>query len=356
MHVRYALAALVVIACCVNVTACGGDDPPGTGPTKFPTRVDLTGPSTIAPGSVGQFTLTAFYADGSSGDVTGASQWCCDQSTLQLQGPGKFVGRASGDAFVSARYTNNMNRSRQVIVLPEGTFRVTGRVYEPGTTSPIPQAHISVNNGAGGSLSTDADFSGNFALFGVPPSADFVVSHAGYETQSRHMEFSNHSAITLELALAGPRLDFAGTFTATFDWRACSSRVLPEYSRRVYTAVVTQAGSVLDVRFTEPAFAVNSLSRGNMMQGQISAAGITLYAQRFYYYYYYGPTSYPFMVERLNDDGRLVVSGTGTLTPSGTSFVGEIRGLMEIYGRGFPNSGAPIGTCRDAALSFTDRR
>jgi hypothetical protein len=29
---------------------------------------------------------------------------------------------------------------------------------------------------------------------------------------------------------------------------------------------------------------------------------------------------------------------------------------MEIYGRGFPNGGAHIGNCRDAALSFTDRR
>ncbi|HEX5215001.1 MAG TPA: hypothetical protein VFV98_06030 [Vicinamibacterales bacterium] len=352
MHVRRALVALV-IACCFSVTACG-DDPPATAPTKFPTRIELTGPSTIAPGSVAQFTLTAFYADGTSADVTGNASWCCDQPTLQLQAAGRFVGRASGDAFVNARYTNNMSRSRQVVVVPEGTFRVTGRVFEPGTTSPISLAHISVNDGAGGSLSTDADFSGSFALYGVPRSADFVISHAGYETQSRHMEFSDHAAITLELPLAGPRLDFAGTFTATFDWRACSSRVLPEYSRRVYTAVVTQAGSVLDVRFTEPAFAVNSVSRGNLMQGQINAAGVTLYAEGLSYYYY-GPTSYPSLVERLPDDGRLVVSGTSTLTPSGVSFVGEIKGSMEIYGRGFPN-GAPIGNCRDAALSFTDRR
>jgi hypothetical protein len=110
--------------------------------------------------------------------------------------------------------------------------------------------------------------------------------------------------------LAGPRLDFAGTFTATFDWRACSSRVLPEYSRRVYTAVVTQAGSVLDVRFTEPAFAVNSLSRGNMMQGQISAAGITLYAATGFFTTTTtdrAPT--PSWSNGLNDDGRLVVSG-----------------------------------------------
>ena len=351
MHVR---RALVVFACCVGVTACG-DDSPGS-PSQITTRVELSGPSTIAPGSVGQYTLTAFYGDGTSADVTTVASWCCDQNAVQLQGAGRFVGRAPGDAVISARYHNNMNRSRQVIVLPEGTFRVTGRVYEPGTASPIPQARISVNDGAGGSLSTDADFSGNFRLYGVPANADFVVSHAGYETQSRHMEFSDHSVITLELPLAGPRLEFAGTYTATFDWRACSSRVKPEEARRVYTAVVTQAGSVLDVRFTEPSFAINSLGRGNVMQGQIDAAGITLHAEQvFWYFYYYGPSSYPFVVERLPDDGRLVLYGTGTLAPSGASFVGEIKGFMEIYGRGFP-SGAPIGNCRDAALSFTDRR
>ena len=350
MHVR---RALVVFACCLSVTACG-DDAPGA-PTELLTRIELTGPSTIAPGSNAQFTLTAFYSNGTSADVTGVASWCCDQNAVQLLGAGRFVGRASGDAVISARYHNNMNRSRQVIVLPEGTFRVTGRVYEPGTTSPIPQARISVNDGAGGSLSTDADFSGNFRLYGVPPNADFVVSHTGYETQTRRLEFSDHSVITLELPLAGPRLDFAGTFTATFDWRACSSRVRPEESRRVYTAVVTQAGAVLDVRFTEPSFAINSLSRGNMMQGQIDAAGITLYADRGFSYYYYGPSSYPFVVERLPDDGRLVSYGTATVAPSGASFVGEIKGFMEIYGRGFPG-GAPIGNCRDAALSFTDRR
>ena len=346
--------AFVVIACCVAVSACG-DDSPGT-PTPIPTRVELTGPRTIAPGSVGQFTLTAFYANGSSEDVTSTAMWCCDQNTLQLQAAGRFVGRSSGEAFVSARHHNNMRGSRQVIVLPDGTFRVTGRVYEPGTTTPVPQARISVSDGAGGNLSTDTDFSGNFRLYGVPRSAEIVASHAGYETQTRQMEFSEHSEITLELPLAGPRLEFAGTFTATFDWRACTSRVRPEDVRRVYTVVVSQSGSVLDLRFTEPSFAINSLSRGNIMQGRINAADITLYAEHgFWYSYYSGPASYPFLVERLPDDARLVVSGTATLVPSGAGFAGEIKGLMEMYGRGFP-SGAPIGHCTDAALSFSDRR
>ena len=351
MHVRH---ALVVIACCVSVTACGKDAPPGAivlGPVNS-IRV-VTFSFGVGPGGVGQFTLTAFYADGTSGDVSARAAWFFDASIVQPQGEGRFVGRKRGETAILARYSN-MNRSREVIVLPEGTFRVTGRVYEPGRTYPIGQAHISVNDGAGGSLTADADSSGFFTLYGVPPSAVFVVSHVGHETQSRHMELSEHSTITLELPLAGPRLEFSGTYTVVFDWRACSGRVRLAEPRRVYTAVVTQAGPTLDVRFTDGVFAVNSASRGNMMQGQIDAARITLYAQRGSSYYYYGPSDYPFLVERLPDDSRLVVSGTATLLPSGASFSGEFKGFLEIYERSYPG-GMQAGNCRDAALSFSER-
>ena len=353
MHVH---RAFVVIACGLGVTACGDDSPPAPTPTpKVTTRIELTGPSTIAPGSVGQFTLTAFYADGTSDDVSATAAWFFDSRIVQRQEAGRFLGRNRGEAAIVARYSN-IDQTREVVVVPEGTFRVTGRVNEPGTTSPVALAHIAVNDGAGGSLSTDADLSGFFRLYGVPRDAEFVVSHAGYETQSRRMQFSEHSAITLELPLAGPRLQFSGTYTTTFDWRACSSRVRPEEQRRVYTAVVTQSGPALDVRFTDDFFVLNSLSRGNMMQGQIHAAGITLYAERgFPYSYYYGPSYYPFLIERLPEDGRLMVSGAATLVPAGENFAGEFNGLLEIFGPGFPYS-VPRGTCRDAALSFADRR
>ena len=350
MHGR---RALVVVACCASVAACG-DDPP-TQPTPNVQLVELTGPSTIAPGSVGVFTLTAFYSNGTQRDVTEIASWCCDQSTLQRQGPGRFLGRASGDAFVSANI-QNLRRTKQIIVLPAGTYRVTGRVFEPGTTAPVPQARVSVSDGAGGSVAADTDFSGNFRLYGVPPNAEFVISRAGYQTQSQQMTFTDHAAVNFELPLDGPRLEFSGTYTATFDWRGCTSGIRPEESHRVYTAAVAQAGSVLDVRFTDAFFVVNSVMRGNMMQGQINAAGVTLFADRgFSYSYYYGPNTYPFLVERLADEGRLVVYGTATLAPSGASFVGEIKGFLETYGRSFPR-GVQIGNCRDASVSFTDRR
>jgi hypothetical protein len=38
---------------------------------------------------------------------------------ISLQDRANSLDEASGDAYVSARYTNNMNRSRQVIVLPQ---------------------------------------------------------------------------------------------------------------------------------------------------------------------------------------------------------------------------------------------
>ena len=317
-------------------------------------RIEVSGPKTIAPGSVGQFTVAVVYGNGTTEDVTGEASWCCHSDALQVQGQGRVFGRNRGDATITVHY-KNMFTSREVIVLPDGTYRVTGRVYEPGTTSPIAQARISVNDGAGSSLSTDADFSGFFRLYGVPPSAEFVVSHTGYETQSRRMQFSDHAAITLELPLTGPRLQFSGTYTATFDWRACSSAVQFE-RRRIYTAVVTQAGPVLDVRFTDQFFAINSAKRGNMMQGQIDAAGVTLYADRgFSLTYYYGPTYYPFIVERLPDGNRLVASGTAKLVQSGVSFSGDLKGAVEIYTQGFPYS-LLVGTCSDASLSFTDRR
>jgi len=146
----------------------------------------------------------------------------------------------------------------------------------------------------------------------------------------------------------------AGTYTVTLDLTGCRDGFRPEYARRVYTAVVQQSGTSVEVRFTEPAFAVNSLNRGNLMQGRLQGTGLILQAESSFYYYYYGPSSYPFLVEALPDDSRLVVTGAATLAESGGNYAGNLNGWVSNYGPRFPND-KYLGGCNGGQLTFTRR-
>src|SRR5262245_53133663 len=98
--------AAVLIA---GLVACGDDDRPRppAGPSPPPTLQStvLTGPAEIAPGSTGQFNLTAIYSDNSTSDVTSSASWTAQDTTvLRSVGSGRFEGVAAGEARVQVNF------------------------------------------------------------------------------------------------------------------------------------------------------------------------------------------------------------------------------------------------------------
>src|SRR5262245_61331576 len=118
-------AALVV-----GLAACGGDSPtgPSTNPNARLTALTIDGPNQIAPGETARFTATAVYSDGSRVDVTSSSTWSTTfpAGVLRLVLPGQYVGLIAGETQINARYLTQTSRLQSVLVLPSGTFKLSG--------------------------------------------------------------------------------------------------------------------------------------------------------------------------------------------------------------------------------------
>ena len=358
MRSYLSLKVLAVVIGCGLTASCDDLKPLADNPLtpSQPTLVtlELSGPTTFAPAQTVSFTLVLVSNDGTRRDVSSTAQWTSNNASVtSTQGGGRYSGNAIGDTQVNARF-GALNASREVVVVPAGTFRVAGRVVEFDGVFPVAGARVEARTSAGTGPATESDGSGFFKLFGVTADAEIVVTRPGYDENRRRVTLDSHSTVNFEMILSGPRPEVAGTYSVTLDLTACRDGFRVEYARRVYTAVVQQSGTNLEVRFTEPAFAINSINRGNLMQGRVQGGSLFLEALTNYYYYYYGPSSYPFLVETLPDGSRLVVTGSATLVEAGGSYMGKLNGWASNFGPLFPRD-KYLGGCSTGQLTFTRR-
>jgi hypothetical protein len=338
-----------VIAC--GIAAACNDAPAGpSGPPPPPTiaGLELTGQTTLAPGATAELTLIAVLNDGTRTDVTKTAIWAInDARFVSSLGQGRFRAVAHGEATIRVHYSSR-NTSREIVVVPDGTFRVTGRVLENDGVTPVANAHIRVRGADETGPSTDADTNGNYRLYGVRPETDFVVTREGFADKEQRVRIDKHSAVNISMALTAPRLNVEGAYTVMFDWSSCTPAYRADLRQRVYGAVVTQSGAQIEVRFTEPAFAQDFLNRGNLMEGRVDSNAMYLFADR-------GDFSYPpYLTELLPDSYRLVTSGTAFLTQSGNRLSGRFLGLA-LLSRKVPQSETFHGECTAGNVSFERR-
>ncbi len=353
---RTTTIVVATVLTCLLAATC--DDPPSSpqrptpipNPTPTPApqpalaSLELTGQTTLAPGATSEFTLMAVFSDGTRTDVTGTAQWgTTNSNAVTTLGQGRFRAVAFGEAFINARYSTR-NVSREIVVVPDGTFRVIGRVVEADGGTPIANVHVRVRDGEGTGPSADADASGFYRLYGVKRDTDFSFTQTGYADTDRRVTIDRHSTVNISMPLTGPRLKVDGTHTVTFTWSNCSNSFPNDLRQRVYTADVKQAGAEIELRFTEPSFVHNSANRGDLMQGRVSAAGMYLFADSGYYYGYYGAAFSPSLIEQLPDSYRLVSWGTAFLTASGNRFSGPMQGGATLSRR-LTQSETFVGSC-----------
>jgi hypothetical protein len=355
---------VAILLTCALAASC--EDPP-TGPspqrvTPPPppgqpvlTGLELTGQTTLAPGATSEFTLIASFSDGTRTDVTSTAQWRINSAQFASSlGQGRYRAVANGEATVHVRYSDR-DVSREIVIVPDGTFRVTGRIFEDDGVTPVSLAHVRVRDREESGLSTNADVNGFYRLYGVRPEVDFVVTRAGFaETERKHLTIDTHTILNISLPLAGPRLTVDGNYTVTFDWSNCSNGFRDDLRRRVYGAVLKQSGAEVEVRFTEPSFVHNSANRGDLMQGHVDPSGMYLNADSGFYYSYYGAPSSPFLVELLPDSYRLTTTGAAFLPQSGGRFSGAMTGRAQLS-RGSAQFETFLGECRAGSVSFERR-
>ena len=361
--VRAGLAAVLAIA-----VACGDDDSgkPPAGPTGpwadnhlTVTSVEIAGPASVPQGQSAQYTATARMSDGSS-RAPKSVKWTSTQPALfQVSASGLVTAtQVRGEAALLVEVVVQNGKAptragRDILVMPDGTFRMVGMVTEAEATGiAIGGVRVEARVDEDGPVATFATSGpdGRYKLYGVPGDSYLRVWKDGYVTATDRLRLGAHETRNIQLRVDGGRAPVAGDYTMTVDASSsgCSTGRLPEdLRRRTYDATVTQNGPRLEVRLAAATFVLDGQGRGNRFNGVVSSTQARLTMTDFAWPYY-GPIepTHPDIAERLSDGTTLVIAGEANLSQTADGWSGTMLGYMSQYDGGtFPNvrwlSGCP---------------
>jgi Carboxypeptidase regulatory-like domain len=320
--------SVIAIAIAALLTGCGSHP---SGPSEIATvGVELTGPRSVAPGGTARFTAIARFGDGTSRDVTAEAEWSSSNAAAVSVQAGVVTGHAAGEALlrVQLRSAPYYSSAREVIVVPDGTFRLVGAVSEADPPMvAIAGARVDVIAGSGAGLSATTGTTGQYRLYGVAAETQIAVSKDGYQRQLQTITVTDHQTQNFQLALLHPRDNVAGTYRLTVTAADTCSADLPAPARsRIYTAVLTQNGAVVDVRLKDAAFASRG-SKGNSFRGRVEPGRVVLQLTPFSSYGYY----YADVVEQLESSMYLLISGNVTATLQGKDLPGTLDGALQVF-------------------------
>jgi hypothetical protein len=338
----------VAIIAAVGVMAACNDGPKrvvGPSPTPVapsPTappvvvNVEISGPASIPPGQSAQFNATLRFSDGTTQTATSVF-WYGGGQFFRVDASGLVTAREeNGEGVLYAEVTPNgtappssgirgptIRSSREILVLPDGTYRMVGTVSENGPEpTPVFGARVEITTGP--RLVAVTDYEGRYRLYGIPPVVDIRVSRDGYQPHVQRLQLAEHATQNFQLALAAARLDLTGPYTLAID-TGCEPVSTPsgplDLRHLRYDAVLTQRGSTVEVVLTESSrFRVNGFGRGDRFSGRVDSAGATFNLGGVSWYYY---DTYPDLVERMPDGTFLVVEGMVVTRGSRAGLAGD---------------------------------
>lgn len=340
----------VLVAC--DKSPIQPSPPPNTPPqppsTAVLTRLDVTGPNSIPPGESGQFTAMARYSDGSSRDVSSQSNWRTSRSSVLTISPsGLATAHDRGEASVTGSFSGRGSTKGDVIVVPAGTYRISGTVRDAGTS--VQDAEVAVTAGPAAGLTATANVVGAYRLYGVAGDTEIRVTKAGYEESRKQLQVAAHQAINFDLVLIRPREMVAGTYTLRVTAaEECGSKLPSEALVRTYTAVVTQNGPQLTAVLEGATFYRTPSQTFNRFQGVVEPNRVTfqLYEGSSYYGFYY---YYPDVLEQLTSTMLLTVAGSASTSLAPVGLSGTLNG---VFGTVDAGRLTPLSSCRSASHRF----
>jgi hypothetical protein len=333
---------LVTLIATVGIAGCKDSSKNLTGPSDgFVTRVQVTGPASIAPGEAAVLTAVGTYPDGTTKDISAEAVWTStNPSAVSVDRSGRATAVERGEAIISARLQQR-GGVLTVVAVPAGTYKVAGTVVDAGGVG-VPLADTLVEAGSGAAaLTTRTDRNGRYALYGVTSGSVLRVSRDDYVTDLRTLEMSGTTVADVQLALARPRLDIAGTYTLTLGPADCdaSPALDPSLRQRSYTAVISQNGANAEVTLTGPEFAAMSSGFANQFSGTVGASGAVFDIRAADGYY----LAIAAVVEVLPEGTFLSIWGSAATSVKGAGLAGTLDGVL-LHTRSTPG-GALIGRC-----------
>jgi hypothetical protein len=305
------LAALIAIG-----VACDSPSQPSPQPLR---DVVLTGPQEIAPGESARFTVTARYGDGSTEDVTSQSTWqTAKPAVLRVTSDGSAQGISRGESGITARF-RGVSRSKAVLVLERGTYRLAGRIAEAGGN--IAGARVAVLSGTGTGLTATSEDNGFYALYGVAGAIRLHISAGGFEEMFQDLTVTSHTQQNYDLKLLVPPVDIAGSWRLTLSAAPeCDSRLPEDTRRREFSLAIVQNGTHFTATPSSP-----TLYRKYGIEGRIYG---DVFSMTLWYDDYYGDYSLLDHVSQTDWVGiRGTIQGTGTTS----SIQGAFSGSFDYY-------------------------
>ena len=268
-----------------------------------------------------QLTANATRADNSVENVSLLATWMSQDPRVVQMGPtGAANGIGRGEAVIRTYY-GGWSASTRTFVLPEGTYRLDGRVTDSGMG--VAGVTVTVMGSVGGDLTTITDEEGRYWLYGVRDRVRLLAKGAGYLDRIEEVDVADHRSFDLEIIPERERIDVRGRYTLTFHRAPCPGTPVPD--TRSYDATVTQDGPRLAVTLSGADFIVTR-GRGNAFSGFIDGGNrVTFAIGDPSDIYHYGPYD---LVERIDDARALIISGSVTAELSSTGITGKLSGVI----------------------------
>ena len=348
----HVLAAMVlagaVVTCHKSSPTAPGSTPNGPSTTTPPgvVSVRLSVLATIAPGESVQLTANAQKSDGSLENVTANAQWSSTNSgVLEVSSAGVARGVANGEANITARYQTR-GASVHTVVLPKGTYRLTGHVSESGFF--LGNVTVTVISGVGEGLTAVTDSGGSYALYGVAGTVRIQAKKDDYANRVETLDVVANRAFDFAMTPDRSRPNLAGTYALSIAAVPCGSAsgTLPDAAmNRSYTATVVQDGARVTVTLSGADFIVTR-GRGNHFDGFVEPNGTVTFKIGDADYFYYTDPGQDF-VERFSDSSALVVTGIVTAKTTSSGLSGGLAGWIELVG----GNVAPFTTILSSCLA-----
>ena len=301
----------------------GGPVPPG--PAVLST-LDVTGPLTVGIGESVQFKAMGRYSDGSLRDVTTQASWRVgNPAVLSFSTPGLATGHESGETGVGATLGSSFGSQGGVIVVPPGTFRLSGNIRDD--KAQVTGAQVTVSMASGQAHATTVG-NGFFQIYGVAGDTEIRIVRPGYEEFKQRWLISSHQWLTFDMVLARPRDQIAGTYTLRI--RAadeCRASLPDGVLDRTYTAVLQQDGSQVLATLTGATFVTAGGRTMNTFAGSVVAD-----EARFFLSSEYSETfPFPMVAEETGPSTYVAVSGEVSTASSGSRRSGLLNGTIVTF-------------------------
>ena len=209
------------------------------------------------------------------------------------------------------------------IVRPSGlpVHSLTGFVTEPVAVA-VEGAAVTVLDGPYQGKTTITDRSGGYALIGLEGGFTVQVTKDGYTAEARGVTVPPTSTLDLEIKPLVIGGNIGGNWTVTFEpHSSCQSPL--RGNARTYRAFIAQKGAELNIALSGATFTTPPQLTGTIHDLSVSI-GLPGSCDH-YYCYYYGP-SLPAVIENLNGNQFLAISGQIEATAGRSSITGTLSG------------------------------